>query len=263
MRIVVCDSREQAADRVAREMLEALDRKPDLVLGLATGSTPVPVYERLIAAHEQGAADFSRSRTFNLDEYVGLEPDHPQCFRAFMHQHLFDRINVPATGIHFPPTEGPDLEGKCRAFETRIEQEGGIDIQLLGIGRNGHIGFNEPTSSLASRTRIVSLTEKTLQDTARFFQTGKPQPTLAATMGIGTILGAGRILLQAFGRIKADAIKRTVEGPVSSFCPGSALQLHPDVTCFVDAAAAASLTMAVYYRRAEASRQKLRDDGVL
>jgi glucosamine-6-phosphate deaminase len=263
MRIVVCDSREQAADRVAGEILDSLDQKPDLVLGLATGTSPIPVYERLIEAHDRGDADFSRVRTFNLDEYIGLERAHPQSYYAFMRKHLFSQINIPAANAHFPPTEGPGLEAKCRAFDRRIEEAGGVDIQLLGIGRNGHIGFNEPTSSFFSQTRIVSLTEKTLQDNARYFTSGKPQPTLAVTAGIGTILGSRRIFLQAFGRLKADAIKRTVEGPVSSFCPGSALQLHSDVTIFVDADAASDLTMAIYYRRAEADRQKLRDNGVL
>jgi glucosamine-6-phosphate deaminase len=261
MRIIICETPDEAADFVTREILAALARKPDLVLGLATGSTPIPVYRRLIDAQRSGTADFARIRTFNLDEYVGLAEDDPRSYRTFMRAHLFEHLGVPLTHVHCPPVEGPDLEASCRAFEARIEQEGGIDIQLLGIGRNGHIGFNEPTSSLASRTRIVSLTDRTRADNARFFAPDETPPSLAVTMGIGTILAARSILLQAFGPAKADAIRRALEGPVSSYCPGSALQLHADVTVLADPPAAGRLTMRDYYRRAERERRQLEADG--
>jgi len=263
MHVIICSSPEEAADLVAREILDALSRKPDLVLGLATGSTPIRVYDRLLHAHQEDGADFSGVRTFNLDEYIGLPPAHPHGYRTFMHDHLFGGSNFTRENIHFPPTEGPDLVEKCTAFEAKIRDAGGIDIQILGIGSNGHIGFNEPTSSLASRTRITSLTEKTLRDNAPFFDAGEPQPSMAVTMGIGTILDARRILVQAFGLKKAEAVRQSVEGPVSSFFPGSALQLHANVTFHVDAEASSRLTMQAFYRRSQENVKELEAKNVL
>lgn len=257
MRVIECSSQDQAAELVAVEILAALRQKPGLVLGLATGSTPIGVYQRLVAAKRAGAADFSRVRTFNLDEYIGLPADHPQSYRHFMQAQLFDGIGLPRHHVHFPPTDGNDLPGACRAYEQAIKSAGGIDVQLLGIGSNGHIGFNEPTSSLASRTRVKTLTDKTLADNARFYRKGEAQPQLATTMGVGTILEARRILLQSFGTKKAEAIRQAVEGPVSSFWPASALQLHPDVTFFLDADSASLLTMREYYRRVRENELEL------
>ncbi|MGE0144990.1 MAG: glucosamine-6-phosphate deaminase [Planctomycetota bacterium] len=257
MRVIECASHDEAADLVAEEILRALAHKPSLVLGLATGSTPIGVYDRLIAANRERRADFSRVRTFNLDEYIGLSADHPQSYRFFMRQHLFDALRLPAHHVHFPPVDGDDLERACREYEKAIEDAGGIDIQLLGIGSNGHIGFNEPTSSFASRTRVKTLTDKTLADNARFYAPGELQPELATTMGIGTILGARRILLQSFGAKKADAVHAAVEGPLSSFWPASALQLHADVSFYVDAESASRLTMRDYYRRVCDNERKL------
>ena len=257
MRIIECHTQEEAADLVAGEILAALRDKPNLVLGLATGSTPIGVYERLVRAHREHRADFSRVTTFNLDEYIGLDAEHPQSYRAFMRQHLFDALQLPASRTHFPPVEDRDLFSACDAYEQAIRAAGGIDIQLLGIGSNGHIGFNEPTSSLASRTRIKTLTDKTLSDNARFYGPGEEQPQMATTMGVGTILDARRILLQSFGHKKAHAIRNSVEGPVSSFWPASALQLHPDVKLFLDAESASLLTMRDYYRRTRQNELKL------
>ena len=258
MRVIECVSADEAADLVAGEILRALSHKPGLVLGLATGSTPIGVYQRLVAAARSGKADFSRVRTFNLDEYVGLSADHPQSYRYFMRQHLFDALRLPLHHVHFPPVDGKDIATACRQYEKAIHDAGGIDIQLLGIGSNGHIGFNEPTSSLASRTRVKTLTDKTLADNARFYTDGETQPQLATTMGVGTILEARHILLRSFGQKKAQAIHAAVEGPVSSFWPASALQLHPDVTFFVDAESASLLTMRDYYRRVRENELRLR-----
>jgi glucosamine-6-phosphate deaminase len=249
MRVIECTTQDEAADLVAQEILSALHEKPDLVLGLATGSTPVGVYERLVRAHREDGVDFSRVRTFNLDEYIGLPAGHPQSYRTFMRQHLFDGIELPSANSRFPPTEVEDLDAACSTYEQDIRDAGGIDIQILGIGSNGHIGFNEPTSSLASRTRVKTLTDKTLGDNARFYATDEEQPQMATTMGIATILDTKRILLQSFGSKKAEAIHAAVEGPVSSFWPASALQLHPDVTFYVDGESASQLTMRAYYRR--------------
>ncbi len=263
MNILVCETAEAAADLVAQEILAALGRKPELVLGLATGSTPIGVYARLVHAHREQQVDFSGVRTFNLDVYVCLPEDHPQSYRSFMQEHLFQGIELAAGQIHFPPSEGKELRRRCSDYEQAIRDAGGIDIQLLGIGTNGHIGFNEPTSSLASRTRLKTLTEKTLRDNARFYGPDEEQPQVAATMGVGTILEAKRILLQSFGRRKAEAVRAAVEGAISSFWPASALQLHPDVTLYLDPESASLLTMGDYYRRAQENQQDLEERGLL
>lgn len=263
MEVIVCADQEEAADRVAAEILAAHRRKPDLALGLATGSTPIGVYKRIIQSREETGRDFSRLRTFNLDEYLGLTPGHPQSYRHFMQTHLFSGLNVPPGSIHFPPTEGPDLEAKCAEYERHIEAAGGIDLQLLGVGSNGHIGFNEPASSLASRTQVTVLTEKTIDDNARFYAEGEYQPHVAVTMGVGTIRDAGRILLQAFGAKKAPAIQAAVEGPVSSLCPASALQLHPRVTLYLDRAASSELRMTAHYLKTAKVHEHLRRNNIL
>jgi len=259
MEVIVCATAEEGSDLAAKEVLGALSRKPDLVLGLATGSTPLGLYRRMIDAHRRVEADFSKVFTFNLDEYLGLPPGHPQSYRAFMDQHLFRHINIPPDHIHFPPTHGRDVPAQCEEFERDMRRVGGIDIQILGIGADGHIGFNEPTSSLGSRTRVKTLMEETLRDNARFFNDGTRQPDMAVTMGIGTILESKRILLLAFGTTKVRAIQSTIEGPISNMYPASALQLHPRVTMIVDEQAAAGLAMREYYKRVY--RNKLSLEG--
>ena len=258
MEIVLTESPAEAAECVATEILKALEAKPNLTLGLATGSTPLQVYERLRAAKAAGEADFSQVRTFNLDEYLDLPAGHEQSYRTFMEVHLFEGLGIPAEQIFFPPSEGKDLVQRCQDYEDAIVAAGGIDIQLLGMGRNGHIGFNEPTSSIRSRTRVKTLTERTLRDNARFYAEGEEQPTLASTMGI---LEARRILLQAYGLKKANAVRACVEGPVSSFFPASALQLHPNTTCFFDPEAGQYLAMTDYYRATRANKQALAASG--
>ena len=263
MRVIICKDRETSAALVAQEVLKEMTRKPDLLLGLSTGSTPLLVYKKLVQAHQERTVDFSRLRTCNLDEYVGLSEDHPQSYRHFMRQHLFDPLGMERERTMFPPTEGPGLEAQCEAFEEKLAELGGIDIQILGVGSNGHIGFNEPTSSLASRTRLKTLTEKTLSDNARFYGQGEKQPGLASTMGIGTILSARRILLQAFGTHKSKAVRAAVEGPVMALWPVSALQLHPKVDLYLDEDAAELLTMRAYHRQVREYEEDIQKRGEL
>jgi glucosamine-6-phosphate deaminase len=236
----------QAAQLVA----SAIRRKPALALGLATGGTMVAVYQELVRLHKAGSLDFSRVVTFNLDEYLGLPAAHPQSFHHFMQQNLFAHVNINPHNVHIPDgTVRGDYDHYCKSYEDAICQAGGIDLQLLGIGRNGHIGFNEPTSSLGSRTRLKVLNQETIDDNAKFFAPGEESPRCAITMGIGSILEARKILLLATGASKAAAVAKSIEGPVTSAVPASALQLHPEVTFVIDDPAAAQLTQRDYYLR--------------
>ena len=221
--------------------------KPDAVLGLATGASVKRVYAEL------HALDFSRMTAFVLDEYVGLSRSHPASFHAFMEDHFLSRVNVERQRVHFPPTEGDDLAGLCEQFERDIRAAGGIDLQLLGIGRDGHLGFNEPTSSLASRTRIKTLTGATREANRSAFG-AEEVPLHVVTMGIGTILEARHCLLVADGPAKADAVARMVEGPLTAMVPASALQMHPHTTVIVDEAAAARLSLLDYYREVQRNK---------
>jgi glucosamine-6-phosphate deaminase len=229
-----------AAERIARLLTE----KPDAVLGLATGKTPLALYRALIDMK----LDWRRVTTFNLDEYVGLAADHPGSFHAFMHENLFRHINIRPRNIHIPDGLARDIPATCRQFEEQIRSVGGIDLQILGIGREGHIGFNEPSSSLASRTRIKTLTQRTQRDNARAFGGEQLVPQHAITMGIGTIMDARQCLLLAFGRSKARAVAAMVEGPVTAMVPASMLQMHRSVTVGLDKRAASRLKRAAYYR---------------
>jgi glucosamine-6-phosphate deaminase len=236
----------QAAQLVA----SAVRRKPSLTLGLATGGTMVAVYQELVRLHKAGSLDFSRVVTFNLDEYLGLSAAHPQSFHHFMQENLFAHLNINPHNIHIPDgTIRGDYDHYCKSYEDAIRLAGGIDLQLLGIGRNGHIGFNEPTSSLGSRTRLKVLNQETIDDNAKFFAPGEESPRCAITMGIGSILEARKILLLATGASKAAAVAKSIEGPVTSAVPASALQLHPEVTFVIDDPAAAQLTQRDYYLR--------------
>src|SRR5215469_4660738 len=241
------DSRE-IEEQAAQLLAGAIRKKPALTLGLATGGTMVGVYENLVRLHKTGAVDFSQVVTFNLDEYVGLPASHPQSFRHFMREHLFRHVNVAPGNIYIPDGSiRSNYEQYCASYEQAIRAAGGIDLQLLGIGRNGHIGFNEPTSSLASRTRVKVLSRETLDDNAKFFRPGEESPRCAITMGIGTILEARKILLLAAGASKATAIAKSIEGPITCAVSASALQLHPDVTFLLDEPASAQLTQRDYY----------------
>src|SRR5437899_357431 len=220
------------------------------MLGLAPAATMVGVYKHLVGLHQQGSLNFSRVVTFYLDEYLGLGAAHPQSFHYFMRENLFAHVNVNPRNVHIPDgTIRGNYDQYCASYEESIRKAGGIDLQLLGIGRNGHIGFNEPTSSIGSRTRLKVLSQETLDDNAKFFAPVEESPRCAITMGIGTILEARKILLLAAGAAKAAAVAKSIEGPIASAVSASALQLHPEVTFIIDDAAAAQLTQRDYYHR--------------
>src|SRR5881394_4048315 len=231
----------------ARIVAEVLNTKPNAVLGMATGSTPLGLYQELVRLHQREQLDFSRVTTFNLDEYVGLTVNHPQSYHYFMHEHFFRHVNVPAQNINIPSGTTSNYPAFCQWYENRIVECGGIDLQILGIGTDVHIGFNEPTSSLSSRTRLKTLSKQTIDDNARFFDKRADVPVYAITMGVGTILEARKLVLVASGTGKAKAIAQTVEGPVTSMVTASAQQLHKDAVVIVDEEAAADLEMRDYY----------------
>lgn len=248
----------EAMSRVAADLIEAqVQVKPNSVLGLATGSTPLGTYQELTRRHQEGRLDFSKVITFNLDEYVGLPATHEQSYHYFMHHHLFDHINVPPEHVYIPSGTVHDFTRHCEWYEAQIRDVGGIDLQLLGIGGDGHVAFNEPGSSLGSRTRLKTLTEQTVQDNARFFETEEEVPRFAITMGVGTILEARRIVLVASGEAKAEPIARCIEGPVTAQVTASALQLHRDVVIVIDEAAASQLQHADYYRWVYAQKSRI------
>ena len=234
---------------LAADAIEALlRRKPDAVLGLAAGSSPLPVYDELARRYEAGGLDFSRTRAFALDEYVGLPAGHPQSYREVLRRDITGRVNISPHNVHTPDGRAADLPAACRAFEDAIRAAGGVDLQLLGLGTDGHIGFNEPGSSLASRTRIKTLVEQTRRDNARFFRSLAEVPHHVLTQGLGTIQEARHVILVAAGARKAQAVRDLAEGPVAAICPASVLQFHPHVTVLLDEAAASSLRLADYYR---------------
>ena len=232
------DMSKKAANIIASQVV----LKPDCVLGLATGSTPIGAYKNLVEKYEQGDLDFSQVTTVNLDEYKGLPRENDQSYYYFMHVNLFDHVNVKPENTHLPDGTKEDANEECARYEELIRSLGGQDLQLLGLGHNGHIGFNEPGTPFTEETHIVELTEKTRSDNARFFDNDINQvPTHAITMGIATIMKAKKILLVASGANKADAVAAMVNGPVDPACPASVLQNHADVVVVVDEAAAAKL----------------------
>lgn len=249
--IIVRDAGE--AGDIAADAIEKLVRsKPDAVLGLATGSTPLAIWAALAARN----LDFSRVSGFALDEYVGLEPGHPESYRAVIDREVVETLGLRRDHVHVPGDSG-DLATAGERFEAALEAAGGVDLQVLGIGSTGHIAFNEPGSSLASLTRVKALAEQTRRDNARFFPSIDDVPTHCITQGLGTILRARHLVLLAFGAGKAEAIAGAVEGPVTSSLPGSVIQLHPRVTVLIDEAAAAGLANTDYYRAAWAGRLDL------
>lgn len=239
----------QSLARKSADLVESqIKAFPDSVIGLATGSTPLGLYKELIDRHTNYGLSFKQVKTFNLDEYVGVPGDHPQSYSTFMDENLFNEIDIEKSNTEVPDGMADNPLEVGPAYEKMIENAGGIDLQILGVGTDGHIGFNEPTSSLGSITRVKTLTMQTIEDNSRFFKPDEFQPKLAITMGIQTILNARRILLLAHGENKADAVRNMVEGPLSSFCPASALQLHQRTTILIDEAAASKLTLKGYYK---------------
>jgi glucosamine-6-phosphate deaminase len=246
--VIVCDTYESMSKAAARDVADVLNTKPNAVIGMATGSTPLGLYQELVRMHQEEGLDFSQVTTFNLDEYVGLDPQHEQSYHRFMHDNFFSSVNIPHQNIYIPSGTTRNYQSFCEWYEQRIRVCGGIDIQILGIGSDGHIAFNEPGSSLMSRTRLKTLAKSTIDDNARFFDKAADVPIYAITMGVGTILEAKQLLLVANGGNKADAIAKAVEGPVTGMITASALQLHPSATVYVDEAASEKLEMRDYYR---------------
>lgn len=247
MEVVILPDRDSAARMVAHMVARQIETKPESVLGLATGATMDRVYEELVLLHRDGL-DFSLVRTFNLDEYVGLGPNEPNSYRYYMNGKLFDQINIDIRNTRLPDGLADDLSAECRQYEEAIRKSGGIDLQLLGLGETGHIGFNEPLSALRSRTREKALTPTTIRQNRKYFSPPESMPRRGITMGVGTILNSRRCVLLVTGADKAAVLARAVEGPITSMISASALQLHPHCQVVVDEEAAGELTQTEYYR---------------
>ncbi|UCE41610.1 MAG: glucosamine-6-phosphate deaminase [Candidatus Aminicenantes bacterium] len=243
MEIIILTTKKEVYAEASSRVVDWIHKKPDAVLGLATGKTMLGVYKDLISEHKKGRVDFSSVKTINLDEYLGLDPGDPLSFHSYMDQNFFRHVNVEKNNTLIPDPLPEDVETECEAYEEAIRDRGGIDIQLLGIGRDGHIGFNEPSSSLQARTRVKTLTDETLKDN---FGSAEG-PRFAITMGIGTIMDAKEIILVAVGKGKAKSVSQMVEGPITASCPASALQLHPKVKVILDSRAAQLLKRKDYY----------------
>ena len=257
MKVVILEDASAVAKYGAAIFVKQIQKKPNSVLGLATGSTPVALYIELIKSYQNKQVSFSQVKSFNLDEYLGISGDHPQSYRHFMNTKLFNDIDIDKKNTSVPCGDAIHPLDACDEYEQAIKNSGGIDVQLLGIGRNGHIGFNEPSSSLGSRTRVKTLTQETIDDNARFFAKGEYQPHLSITMGIGTILESKQLVLLATGENKAQAIADTVQGYITAQCPASALQFHANAVIIVDEAAASLLKNREFFRHIERENQKL------
>jgi glucosamine-6-phosphate deaminase len=258
MRLIMRQSEKDVAVWTTNYIVQRIDffsaspSKP-FVLGLPTGSTPVQIYENLINRRKTGSVSFRNVTTFNMDEYVGLAQDHPQSYHTFMFDHLFSHVDIDREHIHILDGCADDLKAECAAYEEAIKNAGGIELFLCGIGEDGHIAFNEPGSSLASRTRVVALTQETREVNARFFSRVDEVPKEALSVGVGTVMDAREVVLVAAGKRKAHAIAACVEGPVTQMCTASCLQTHPNVTIVCDEAAIAELKYGTvqYYLEAE------------
>jgi glucosamine-6-phosphate deaminase len=253
--VVIVPDSAAGGELIAEAMADLLRHKPDALLGVATGSTPLPIYEALAAKVAAKEVDASRARVCQLDEYVGLPAGHPESYRSVVLREVVEPLGLDQDSFMGPDGSAEDVAAACVAYDRALAEAGGVDLQLLGIGTDGHIGFNEPCSSLASRTRIKTLTEQTRVDNARFFDGDMEQvPHHVITQGIGTILEARHLVLLATGKAKADAVALAVEGPLSALVPASALQLHPHATVVVDEAAASGLKLADYFRATYAAK---------
>ncbi|BAU85955.1 glucosamine-6-phosphate deaminase [Streptomyces laurentii] len=254
MEVVIVKDAKAGGELIADGIAGLLRRKPDALLGVATGSTPLPIYDALTARVRDGSVDASRARIAQLDEYVGLPAGHPESYRSTVLRQVVEPLGLSADQFMGPDGSAEDVQAACEAYDKALAEAGGVDLQILGIGTDGHIGFNEPCSSLASRTRIKTLTEQTRVDNARFFDDIEQVPHHVITQGIGTILEARHLVLLATGEGKAEAVAQTVEGPVAALVPASALQLHPHATVVVDEAAASKLKLADYFRHTFANK---------
>lgn len=241
MKIIVADTYEEMSRLAADEIAAVMAEKPNCVLGLATGTTPIGLYADLVARHKRGELSFADVSSYNLDEYRGLPGTHEQSYRYFMQDNLFDHVDIDAARTHVPDGSNPDAQAACEAYEQAIEEAGGVDIQLLGLGHNGHIGFNEPCDEFPKETHVVQLTESTIQANSRLFDSVDEVPREAYTMGVGTIMRARRILVVANGEGKAQIVRDAFTGPVTPQVPASVLQFHPNVTVIVDKEAGALL----------------------
>ena len=238
MKLIVVKDYDAMSKEAALEMARVINNKPNAVLGLATGGTPIGMYKELIKMNKEGKIDFSNITTVNLDEYVGLNPEHEQSYRHFMNENLFNHVNININNTIVPNGLAQDLNAECKEYDKKIEELGGIDVQLLGVGNNGHIAFNEPDKELSSGTHVITLTEDTIKANSRFFDTIDEVPKRAITMGLGEIMKAKKIVLIASGESKAEAIKGLFSGKITTENPASMLQMHGDVTVIVDKAAA-------------------------
>ena len=254
--VIIVDSAEEAGALVGGAIGDAISQKPEFVLGVATGSTPLTTYRSLAEVIRERGIDVSRVRAFALDEYLGLPEGHPESYRTVVDREVVNVLGLSPENVRVPDGDVSHAETACTDYELAIRAAGGVDVQLLGIGTSGHIGFNEPGSSLASRTRIKALAQQTRQDNARFFDRVDDVPTHAVTQGIGTILDARHLVLLAFGSQKAAVLAQALEGPVTARCPASAVQLHPDVTVVADTAAAAKLELVEYYEHSWAHNEQ-------
>ena len=254
MEVVILDDAAEVA-RVAADVVEAVLRgRASPVLGLATGSSPVPLYAELIRRHREAGLSFAHVRAFLLDDYVGLPPDHPQRYAAVIRRDLTGSVDLPDDALDRPHGDAADLPAECRRYESAIAAAGGVDLQILGIGADGHLAFNEPGSSLSSRTRVKTLTARTREDNARFFASVAEVPHHVVTQGLRTILEARHLLMVATGERKAGPVARALEGPVSAACPASILQLHERATVVLDPAAAKLLEHRAHYEEVWAAR---------
>lgn len=250
MEVVIVPDAEAQGELVADAVVRLAQRKPEFVIGLATGSSPLAAYRSIIKRYRAGEVSFTTARAFTLDEYVGLPADHPQNYRIFIEREFTSQVDLPATALNSPDGEAPDVERACAAYEAAMQAAGGVDLQILGIGTDGHIAFNEPGSSLASRTRIKTLTMQTREDNARFFGGDiNAVPRHCITQGLGTIMDARHVVLLASGAGKAEAVRHLVEGSVSALWPATVLQFHRHATVILDEEAASQLKLSAYYRQ--------------
>lgn len=241
MELLIVNDYAAMSYKAAQFLASQVILKPECVMGLATGSTPEGLYKELVKMFQMGLIDFEKVTAFNLDEYVGLEAEHPQGYKSYMYNHFFKHVNIDPTNRHIPDGNAEKLDAECEAYDYAIKRAGGIDIQVLGIGRNGHIGFNEPDLKFEAETHVVALDEKTIRDNARFFTAIEQVPRYAISMGVKTIMQARKIILLASGKEKAEAVYGMLYGDITPTCPASVLQLHPNVTVICDFQAAALL----------------------